>query len=63
MTRRKLIGLCLAYPGAYEDVRPGWHLNKRHWNTVVTGGDVPYDELVEMIAGSYDLVKPKVRRR
>ncbi|MCL2081746.1 MAG: MmcQ/YjbR family DNA-binding protein [Oscillospiraceae bacterium] len=47
----------------FEDVRPGWHMNKRHWNTVVVGGDVPEDELMQMIASSYDLVKPKVRKR
>jgi len=40
----------------YEAVRPGWHLNKRHWNTVTLDGSVP-DELVEdMIEDSYDLV-------
>jgi predicted DNA-binding protein (MmcQ/YjbR family) len=38
-------------------------MNKRHWITVVTGGDVPHDELVDMIKESYDLVKPKVRKR
>jgi predicted DNA-binding protein (MmcQ/YjbR family) len=48
---------------AYQDVRPGYHMNKTHWNTVVTGGDVPHDELVQMISDSYDLVKPKARKR
>ena len=48
---------------AYQDVRPGYHMNKTHWNTVVTGGDVAYDDLVQMISDSYDLVKPKVRKR
>jgi predicted DNA-binding protein (MmcQ/YjbR family) len=48
---------------AHQDVRPGYHMNKTHWNTVVTGGDVAHDELVEMISASYDLVKPKVRKR
>ena len=46
---------------AHQDVRPGYHMNKAHWNTVVTGGDVAHDELTEMISASYDLVKPKVR--
>ena len=49
--------------GAYQDVRPGYHMNKVHWNTVVTGGDVAYDELIQMISDSYDLVNPKMRRR
>lgn len=48
---------------AYEDVTPGWHMNKIHWNTVALGGDVPVAELERMIARSYDLIKPKVRKR
>jgi len=46
----------------YRDVLPGYHMNKTHWNTVVTGGDVPLDEIVQMISDSYDLVKPKARK-
>ncbi|EFL26498.1 conserved hypothetical protein [Streptomyces himastatinicus ATCC 53653] len=35
---------------------PGWHMNKRHWNTVTVDGDLP-DQLVrELIEDSYDLV-------
>jgi predicted DNA-binding protein (MmcQ/YjbR family) len=41
---------------SYEEIEPGYHLNKRHWLTVTCGGAAP-DELVrELIAGSYDLV-------
>ncbi|NSC21663.1 MmcQ/YjbR family DNA-binding protein [Streptomyces albus subsp. chlorinus] len=41
---------------AHPAVRPGWHLNKRHWNTVTLDGSLP-DRLVrEMIEDSYDLV-------
>lgn len=40
----------------YESVRPGYHMNKRHWNTVTFGGDVPDRELHAMIDHSYDLV-------
>jgi predicted DNA-binding protein (MmcQ/YjbR family) len=45
----------------YADLTPGWHMNKRHWNTATPGGDVPDDELRRMIEHSYDLIKPKVR--
>ncbi|MFV0268307.1 MAG: MmcQ/YjbR family DNA-binding protein [Draconibacterium sp.] len=38
---------------AYEDVMPGWHMNKVHWNTVTLGGDVPEDELKRMVGNSY----------
>lgn len=35
---------------------PGWHMNKRHWNTVTAGGGLP-DRLVrELVEDSYDLV-------
>ncbi|MFB9521089.1 MULTISPECIES: MmcQ/YjbR family DNA-binding protein [Streptomyces] len=42
--------------GEHPAVVPGWHMNKRHWNTVTLDGSVP-DRLVrEMIEDSYDLV-------
>ena len=47
--------------GVYQDVFPAYHMNKTHWNTVAIGGDVPDQELTNMILGSYDLVKPKLR--
>ena len=45
----------------FEDVTPGWHMNKMHWNTVTIGGDVPVDDMQRMIERSYDLIKPKLR--
>ena len=48
--------LAVQLRGSYAAVRPGYHLNKRHWNTVTLGEDVP-DQLVrDMIEDSYDLV-------
>ena len=48
---------------SYAAVDPGYHLNKRHWNTVALGGDVP-DRLVrDMIEDSYDLVVSKLPRK
>ncbi|TXG76122.1 MmcQ/YjbR family DNA-binding protein [Patescibacteria group bacterium] len=41
----------------YETVLPGYHLNKRHWNTVICSGQVPDDELRDLIRHSYELVK------
>lgn len=46
----------------YTGVTPGWHMNKVHWNTVTMGGDVPAEELYDMIQHSFNLTKPKVRR-
>lgn len=48
---------------AFEDVIPGFHMNKVHWNTVYLNGDVPEDDLRRMITNSYDLIKPKSRKR
>lgn len=40
----------------YEGVVPGWHMNKKHWNTVYLQADVPTTVLHEMIDNSYHLV-------
>ncbi|MEU3752598.1 MmcQ/YjbR family DNA-binding protein [Streptomyces olivoreticuli] len=40
----------------FAAVGPGYHVNKRHWNTVVLNGTVPVDELREMVEHSYDRV-------
>ena len=40
----------------YESIRPGWHMNKTHWNTVHVDGTFPDRLFVELIDHSYDLV-------
>jgi predicted DNA-binding protein (MmcQ/YjbR family) len=40
----------------YETVMPGYHLNKKHWNTIVLTGQLPWDEVQGLIRHSYDLV-------
>ena len=40
----------------YEAVQPGYHMNKKHWNTVALDGSIPSDEVAAMIDMSYDLV-------
>lgn len=50
----------------YEEVRPGYHMNKKHWNTIELSGRIPPNELKEWIDHSYDLVArslPKGKRR
>jgi predicted DNA-binding protein (MmcQ/YjbR family) len=46
----------------YAGITPGYHLNKRHWNTVVLDGSVPGDEVTELIDQSYDLVVASLTR-
>ena len=40
----------------YEAVQPGYHMNKKHWNTVVVDGSLSDTELYELIDHSYHLV-------
>lgn len=42
---------------AYPGVLPGYHLNKKYWNTVLLDGTVPDKEIRRMIAESYDLTR------
>jgi predicted DNA-binding protein (MmcQ/YjbR family) len=41
----------------YSSVTPGYHMNKKHWNTIILDGSVPDKELFSCIDHSYDLVK------
>jgi predicted DNA-binding protein (MmcQ/YjbR family) len=41
---------------AHGAILPGYHLNKRHWNTVVIDGSLPEQAVRDMIEDSYDLV-------
>ncbi|BCN31663.1 MmcQ/YjbR family DNA-binding protein [Anaeromicropila herbilytica] len=48
---------------AYESVVPAFHLNKEHWNSIILDGTVPEKDIHRMIEESYDLTKPKLRRK
>jgi predicted DNA-binding protein (MmcQ/YjbR family) len=47
---------------AYPSVIPGWHLNKRHWNTVIIDGSLPDTMVCDMVEDSYDLVVSRLSR-
>ncbi len=49
-------GLALALREQFPAVTAGYHLDKRHWNTIALDGSVPDDHLHEWIQDSYDLV-------
>lgn len=40
----------------FESVLPGYHLNKKHWNTVICSGQLPVEEIHGLITLSYNLV-------
>src|SRR5215468_11179595 len=48
--------LALELRDCYEQVRPGYHMNKRHWNTVDIESGIPVVELRRMIDHSYELI-------
>jgi predicted DNA-binding protein (MmcQ/YjbR family) len=47
---------------AHAAVIPGYHLNKRHWNTVTIDGSLTNQTIADMIEDSYDLVVSKLSR-
>jgi predicted DNA-binding protein (MmcQ/YjbR family) len=55
--------LAVALRDSYPAIRPGYHLNKRHWNTITLDGSLP-DQLVrDLIEDSYDLVVSALPQR
>jgi predicted DNA-binding protein (MmcQ/YjbR family) len=40
----------------YESILPGYHLNKKHWNTVLLTGQLNWEEVKDLIRHSYNLV-------
>lgn len=44
-------------------VLPGYHMNKRHWNTVVLDGTVPDEVVLQMLDDSYRLVVAKMTKK
>ena len=50
---------------AHPAIAPGYHLNKRHWNTITLDGSLPDQMVTDLLGDSYDLVVaslPKARR-
>ncbi len=58
--------LALELRDQYEQIQPGYHMNKKHWNTVEIESGIPEAELRKMIDHSYELVVkglPKAKRK
>ena len=49
-------GLAEQLRATHDAVLPGYHLNKRHWNTVIVDGSLPDRMIKDLIEDSYDLV-------
>ncbi len=54
----------IAYREIYENIIPGYHMNKKHWNTLYFDKDdsISNDVIIEMVKESYDLVVSKLTR-
>jgi predicted DNA-binding protein (MmcQ/YjbR family) len=47
----------------FSAVIPGYHMNKRHWNTIILDGSIPQGEIERMIDNSYKLVVSKMSKK
>ncbi|NOV03704.1 MmcQ/YjbR family DNA-binding protein [Paenibacillus planticolens] len=47
----------------HESVRPGYHMNKEHWNSITMDGSLPESDVFQMIDHSYDQVVKKLPKR
>jgi predicted DNA-binding protein (MmcQ/YjbR family) len=57
---QKVIMLREEYP---EHIIPGYHLNKKHWNTIIMEGSVPEKLIYELIDHSYDLIVASLNKK
>ena len=46
----------------FEAVKPGYHMNKRHWITIALNGDMAEEMILDLANGSYDLVVKKLTK-
>ena len=53
----------VGYRDLYACVKPGYYMNKKHWNTITLDGTMPDDMLANMIDESYRLVVSKLTKK
>jgi predicted DNA-binding protein (MmcQ/YjbR family) len=49
-------GMAVGLRARYAAITAGYHLSKRHWNTIELDGSVPEDEVLDLVDHSYELV-------
>jgi len=47
----------------FKSIIPGYHMNKKHWNTVILDGSIPDKEIEAMIYSSYVLIVEKLKKK
>ncbi len=53
----------LGYRDIYECVIPGYHMNKKHWNTIIMNGEMKDEILLDMMDESYELIISKLTKK
>lgn len=53
----------LVWRETYDSVVPAYHMNKKHWNSIILDGSVPDEDIKRMIGESYDLIRAGIRRQ
>ena len=53
----------LALREAYQGIIPGYHMDKKHWNTIILDGSVPTPLVHELIDHSYNLVRHSLKKK
>lgn len=53
----------LAYRDIYECVIPGYHMNKKHWNTIILDGTMDEKIIKDMVDQSYALIVSKLTKK
>ena len=53
----------IEYREQFDGIQPGWHMSKKHWNSVSTSEDVSDDFMKELIDHSYDLVVSSLTKK
>lgn len=48
---------------AYTGIKPGWHMNKKHWISVYFNQDVPDETIKELVNKSYDIVVKSLTKK
>lgn len=53
----------IGYRDIYNCVIPGYHMNKKHWNTIIVNGEMRDEILIDMIDDSYNLIVSKLTKK
>ncbi|ARJ73952.1 MULTISPECIES: MmcQ/YjbR family DNA-binding protein [Bacillus amyloliquefaciens group] len=48
--------------GLFEEIKPGYHMNKEHWNTLTLDEGLPEHQIHDMVKYSFELTKPKSKK-